>query len=86
MMGVPLEGPCHIKVDDMSVVHHCSNPTSKLKKKSNSIAYHYVRERCAGKEPVGRVSYVNTKENIADMATKSLPGPTKKYLAEKVLY
>ena len=86
MMGVPLDGPCHIKVDNMSVVHNCSNPTSKLKKKSNSIAYHYVRERCAGKEPVGRVSYVNTKENISDICTKVLPGPTKKYLAEKVLY
>ena len=86
MMGVPLEGPCHIKVDNMSVVHNCSNPVSKLKKKSNSIAYHYIRERCAGKEPVGRVSYVNTKDNMADQCTKVLPGPLKKALAEKVLY
>ena len=86
MMGIPLEGYCHIKVDNMSVVHNCSNPVSQLKKKSNSIAYHYIRERCAGKEPVGRVSYISTDMNSSDQLTKVLPGPTKKKQAEMVLY
>jgi len=31
----------------MSVVKNTSIPESVLKKKSNSIAYHYVRERAA---------------------------------------
>jgi hypothetical protein len=26
MMGVMLDGPCHIKGDNMSVIHNCSNP------------------------------------------------------------
>ena len=86
MMGVPLEGSCHVKADNMSVIHNCSNPTSQLKKKSNSIAYHYVRERCAGKQPVVSVSYVPTDLNLSDMLTKSQPGPVRKRLAEKVLY
>jgi len=86
MMGVPLDGRTYIKADNMSVIHNCSNPTSQLKKKSNSIAYHYVRERCAGPEPVCSVSYVPTLENIADMFTKSQPGPVRRRLAEKVLY
>ena len=84
MMGVPLDGPTHIKADNMSVVHNCSNPASQLKKKSNSIAYHYVRERCAAR--VGSVSYISTLENLADMLTKSQPGEVRKRLAERVLY
>ena len=86
MMGVKLDGPCHIKADNMSVVHNCSNPVSQLKKKSNSVAYHYVRQRCAGPEPVGNISYVPTGDNVADQLTKSQPGPVRKRLAERVLY
>ena len=43
MMGVPLDDSTHVLADNMSVVHNCSNPSSQLKKKSNSIAYHFVR-------------------------------------------
>jgi hypothetical protein len=47
MMGVPFEGAMHMRVDNMSVVNNTSLPESVLKKKSNSIAYHYVREAAA---------------------------------------
>jgi hypothetical protein len=83
MMGVPVDGPTGILADNMSVVHNCSNPASQLKKKSNSIAYHYVRERAA----MDVVSeYIKTTENLADMFTKSQPGPVRKRLADQVLY
>jgi hypothetical protein len=39
MMGVPLDGPTHIKADNMSLIKTSSLPESMLKKKSNSIAY-----------------------------------------------
>ena len=84
MMGVPLEGPAYVKADNMSVVHNCSNPASQLKKKSNSIAYHYVRERCAA--DVCSISYVPTTDNLADMFTKSQPGEVRRRLADRVLY
>jgi len=42
MMGVPIEGYCHTCVHNMSVVNNTSIPESTLKKKSKSIAYHYV--------------------------------------------
>ena len=86
MMGIPLEGPTRVFADNMSVVHNCSKPESQLKKKSNSIAYHYVRERCAGERPVCVISYVPTQDNLADMLTKSQPGEVRKRLAERVLY
>ena len=84
MMGVPLEGTAQVFADNMSVVHNCSNPASQLKKKSNSIAYHYVRERAA--MDVVSVAYVKTSENLADMLTKTQPGAVRKRLADQVLY
>jgi hypothetical protein len=48
MMGVPIDGATHMRVDNMSVVNNTSFPESVLKKKSNLIAYHYVREAVAG--------------------------------------
>ena len=84
MMGVPLDGPTYVKADNMSVVHNCSTPSSMLKKKSNSIAYHYVRERCAA--GVCSVTYVPTTDNVADMLTKSQPGEVRGRLAEQVLF
>ena len=86
MMGVPLDGRCYVKADNMSVIHNCSNPASQLKKKSNGIAYHYIRERCAGPGPVCSVSYVPTDENLSDALTKQQPGLVRKRLMEKVLY
>lgn len=47
MMGVPLEDPAFVKGDNLSVIKNSSIPESVLKKKSNSVAYHYVRERVA---------------------------------------
>jgi hypothetical protein len=75
--------PAHVKADNMSVVKNTSNPESMLKKKSNSIAYHYVRERAAAGPIV--VSYDPTDTNLADMLTKSQPYPTRKRQASMVL-
>jgi hypothetical protein len=47
MMGVPLTGPTYIYGDNMSVVHNTQRPESVLKKKSNSICYHAIRESVA---------------------------------------
>ncbi len=84
MMGCPLDGPTHIKADNMSVIHNCSNPASTLKKKNQSIAYHYVRERCAA--GVCSVSYIPTDQNISDSLTKSQPGSVRMGLMRQVLY
>jgi hypothetical protein len=84
MMGVPLDGPTQIKADNMSVVKNTSLPEYALKKKSNSIAYHYVRERAASGAVV--VSYESTETNLADMLTKTQPGPVRYGLVSKVLF
>jgi hypothetical protein len=68
----------------MSVVKNSSVPESMLKKKSNAIAYHYVRERAAAGTVA--ISYEPTESNLADMLTKIQPGPTRKKLVENVLF
>ena len=84
MMGVPLDGHTHVKGDNQSVIHNSSNPKSQLKKKSNSVAYHYCRERCAA--DVCRISWIPSLENLADMFTKSQPGIVRSRQAEQVLF
>ena len=84
MMGIPLDGRTFVKAGNMSVIHNCSNPASQLKKKSNSIAHHCVRERCAA--GVCGMTHIPTQDNLADMFTKSQPPEVRKRLAERILH
>jgi hypothetical protein len=47
MMGVAIEVPTYVYGDNMLVVHNTQRPESVLKKKSNAICYHAVRESAA---------------------------------------
>ena len=76
MMGIPVNGPAYIRGDNQSVLCNTSIPDSTLKKKSQSIAYHFVREGVARNE--WRTAYVNTHENPADLLTKPLPAGEKR--------
>ena len=50
MMGILCEAPTFIYGDNQSVLFNTSIPESTLKKKSQSIAYHFVREGSARDE------------------------------------
>jgi hypothetical protein len=76
MMGIPCEGPAYIYGDNQSVLANTTIPDSTLKKKSQSIAYHFVREGSARDE--WRTTYVSTHENEADLLTKQLPSGEKR--------
>ena len=76
MMGIPVDGPAYIFSDDKSVLANSSQPDSVLKKKSNSIAYHYVREGSATDE--WSVTYIPTADNVADLLTKPIGGSEKR--------
>ena len=83
MMGVEVFGPTYIYGDNMSVVHNTSKPESMLKKKSNSICYHFVREAVAMRECL--VSHIPTAKNVADLLTKVLFGRRRRELVSAVL-
>ena len=76
MMGIPCEGPALIYGDNQSVLANTTIPDSTLKKKSQSIAFHFVREGSARDE--WRTTYVNTHDNEADLLTKLLPNGEKR--------
>ena len=71
MMGIPINECCYVYGDNQSVLVNSSQPDSALKKKSNSIAFHHVREGTARDE--WRCAYINTDDNHSDMQTKPLP-------------
>ena len=73
MMGIPVDQPTCIHADNKSVLVNSSDPESNLKKKSNSVACHLVREGTARDEC--RLTCINTHDNPADLLTKCLaPG------------
>ena len=85
MMGIACEAPTFIYGDNQSVLANTTMPHSVLKKKSNSIAYHFVREGCARDE--WRTTYVNTHSNPADLLTKPLPaGEKRKKFVQMILH
>jgi Reverse transcriptase (RNA-dependent DNA polymerase) len=85
MMGVPIDGPSYVFGDNMSVIHNTQRPESMLKKKSNSICYHAIREAVAMGEIL--TAHVSTHENPADICTKVLPGGAKRdYLISLILH
>jgi len=76
-MGIRVDEPAFVFGDNQSVLANTTNPASTLKKKSNAIAYHFVREGCARGEWL--TTYVNTHLNIADIMTKPLPSGEKRW-------
>ena len=76
MLGIPIDLPSYIFGDNQSVLTNSALPLSSLKKKSSSIAFHFVREGVARGQWL--ITYLNTNENPADMCTKSLPSGEKR--------
>ena len=60
------------------------NPESTFMKKHTAINYHCTREAIATKTI--KVAKEDTSTNLADLLTKSSPGPTLKRLISKVLW
>ena len=69
-LGVPIDGPTQMFGDNLSVVLNTTVPSSVLKKKHNSIAYHMVREAIAA--GYIRFNHIDSDQNIADVLTKPL--------------
>ena len=76
MMEIPVDLPTYVFGDNQSVLENTMFPHSKLRKKSSSIAFHFVREGVAKTE--WKTTYLNTHLNPSDMLTKYLPGGSKR--------
>ena len=71
MMGLEVDGPVHMFGDNNSVIINTTLPSSMLKKKHQSIAYHAVRTAQAS--GVISFKYTPSAQNWADVCTKPLP-------------
>ena len=85
MFGIPVDEPSFVFGDNKSVLATTTVPGSTIKKKMNSLSYHFIREGCAKDE--WQTAYVNTLLNCADLLTKSLPAGKKHSLfVQKFLF
>ena len=73
LMGIPIDGPTNMFCDNEAVVRNSTMPESTLKKKHVAICYHRVREACAS--GMIQIAKEDGATNLADVLTKSLPGP-----------
>jgi hypothetical protein len=84
MIGIPLIGSTSVFCDNESVVKNSTAPESTLKKRYTAIAYHRAREAQAAK--IIRIAWESGDTQIADLLTKSMPGPRLKELVGYVLW
>jgi len=84
MFGIPIDGPASVLCDNESVVRNTSAPESTLKKKHTAIAYHRCREAVAA--DVIDVGFVRSKQNLADLATKTVPAPLRQEYCRQLLW
>ena len=71
MMAIPIEHSGYVYGDNKSVLYNTTLSDSTIKMKSHRIAYHEVREGCPRNER--RTTYIKSKDNCANICTKSLP-------------
>ena len=83
MFGIPVEEPSYMYGDNQSVLAGSTRPESNLKKKAQSIVFHFIREGCAADE--WHTTYINTSENISDLMTKPLSGEKRWRLVKMLL-
>ena len=84
MMGIPVEGHMHVRADNMSVVNITTKPESMLKKKSNAIAYHFVKENVANR--TCKIALEPSKTSLADLLMKIHTGTERAKLALMILF
>ena len=84
MMGIPIDGPTNMLCDNKAVVRNSTMPESTLKKTHVAICYHCVQEACA----LGMIQIAKEggATNLADILTKSLPGPQLRDFVGQILY
>lgn len=85
MMGIQVNNPCFVYGDNQSVLWNKTIPDSMLKKKTSSVAYHFVRE--GGSRDCWRTTYIKGIFNPADLLTKALSSGINRYRkVRQILY
>ena len=83
-MSVFIDGPTYVYGYNMSVIFNKYRPESQLKKKSNSLFYHAVRESVAMGECI--TTHIPTLLNFSDQITKVLYGQKLRNLVDGIMF
>ena len=74
--------PMVIREDNQACIAFSLNPGVYKMSKHIDVKFHFVRERVASKEIV--LEYIDTKDQLADILTKALDGPSFTKLRERI--
>ncbi|XP_019179610.1 PREDICTED: uncharacterized protein LOC109174833 [Ipomoea nil] len=72
-LGLHSGQPSTLWCDNLGATYLCTNPVFHARTKHVEIDYHFVRDKVASGEFI--VNFVSTKDQLADILTKPLPGP-----------
>jgi N-acetylglucosamine-6-phosphate deacetylase len=70
----------YLFTDSLSAIGLANNPEYYAKTKHIDIQYHFIREYVIN--DIIQLSHISIKEQLADVLTKALSGPTFKYLVK----
>ncbi|KAB5588052.1 hypothetical protein CTheo_8507 [Ceratobasidium theobromae] len=82
-LGLPTSVPTPILTDNQAALSLATSTGTTVNAKHIDIRYHFIRH--AYNEGTIDVSYVQSRDNLADLFTKPLPLPQFVYLADSVL-
>ncbi|XP_019153733.1 PREDICTED: uncharacterized protein LOC109169196 [Ipomoea nil] len=72
-LGLHSGDPATLWCDNLGATYLCANPVFHARTKHVEIDFHFVRDKVASGEFI--VNFVSTKDQLADILTKPLPGP-----------
>jgi hypothetical protein len=85
MLGVEVDGPAVMFGDNNAVIISTSIPSSQLKKKHHSCAFHRICE-CVAMAVLLDFMHIPSADNLADVLTKPLGGVTFHRLVRPMLF
>ncbi|XP_019181389.1 PREDICTED: uncharacterized protein LOC109176413 [Ipomoea nil] len=81
-LGMHTGKPSTLWCDNLGATYLCANPVFHAGTKHVEIDYHFVRDKVGSGDMV--VNFISTKDQLADIFTKPLPGPRFTTLRDKL--
>ncbi|XP_019157590.1 PREDICTED: uncharacterized protein LOC109154206 [Ipomoea nil] len=81
-LGLHTGQPSNLWCDNLGATYLCAKPVFHARTKHVEIDYHFIRDKVATGEFL--VNFVSTKDQLADVFTKPLPGPRFAALRDKL--